>query len=205
MEHELIARAKAGDQDAFARLMEQYQRPIYNLTLRMSGRPEDAEELTQTAFFKAWQGLSRFQEDSSFFTWLYRLATNATIDFLRHEKRRFAVLNAIPLHTEEGNSLELPDLRNAPEDKAMEADLKDSLKAALGTLSHEHREVLLMREVDGLSYQEIADMMDLELGTVKSRIARARLALRKILTENGTYYDSAPSKETKREKEVESR
>ncbi len=189
-----VQRARAGDQDAFAELVRLYQRPIYNLALRMAGNPEDAEELTQTAFLNAWRGLPRFQEEASFFTWLYRLATNACIDFLRHEKRRYTVLQTVSLDDEERQvATQLPDYRNAPEERALQRDLHETLTRAIQALSLEHREILIQREIDGLSYQEIAELLDLELGTVKSRIARARLALRRILEKEGNYFERPAS------------
>jgi len=193
----LVRRAQTGDQDAFAELVRLYQRPIYNLAFRMTGNPEDAEELAQTAFVNAWRGLPRFQEDASFFTWLYRLATNACIDFLRHEKRRYAVLQTVSLDDEERQATAmLPDYRNAPEEMALKRDLHETLNKAIGALSFEHREILIQREIDGLSYQEIAELLDLELGTVKSRIARARLALRRILEDDGNYFERSSSEKT---------
>lgn len=193
----LVRRARKGDQDAFAELVRLYQRPIYNLAFRMTGNPEDAEELTQNAFLNAWRGLERFQEEASFFTWLYRLATNACIDFLRHEKRRYAVLQTVSLDDEERQvAALLPDYRNAPEERALQRDLQETLTRAMHSLSHEHREILMQREIDGLSYQEIAELLNLELGTVKSRIARARLALRRILEEEGNYFDRPASEQT---------
>ncbi len=192
-EHALIAKAKQGDQDAFAALVERYQRPIYNLTLRMSRNQEDAEDLTQIAFLNAWHGLSRFQEDASFFTWLYRLATNASIDFLRRQTRRSTVFQTVPFEETVQSNLQFPDSRNEPETKFLEADLRSTIEDGLRSLSEEHSEILTMRELDGLSYQEIAELKDLELGTVKSRIARARLALRKALLQNGNYFEQRPS------------
>ncbi|MBP1757946.1 MAG: polymerase subunit sigma [Firmicutes bacterium] len=197
----LVKLAREGDQDAFAQLVQLYQRPIYNLAFRMTGNPEDAEELTQTAFLNAWRGLGRFQEDATFFTWLYRLATNACIDFLRHEKRRFTVLQTVSLDDEERQTAAyLPDYKNAPEERALQRDLHETLSKAMQALSHEHREILIQREIDGLSYQEIAELLDLELGTVKSRIARARLALRRILEAQGNYFERSASEEAKASK-----
>lgn len=196
-EHALIRQAQQGDQNAFAALMETYQKPIFNLAYRMAGNPQDAEELCQTAFFNAWRGLSHFQFDSSFFTWLYRLTKNACIDFIRHEKRRMVVLNTVSIQDEDGPVTQLPDHGATPEEAALQGDLHQILQQGLATLSPEHRDILLMREMEGLSYQEISEAVGLELGTVKSRIARARLALRKVLLESGNYFAPPSSNETK--------
>lgn len=198
----LVTKAKNGDEDAFAALMSLYEKPIYNLSLRMTRKPEDAEELTQTAFLKAWHALPNFQEDASFFTWLYRLATNACIDFLRYENRRQVVLQTVSLDDMEHPSSHVPDHRYSPEEKALQHDLQKSIMDALNSLSHEHREILLQREIDGLSYQEISDLLHLEIGTVKSRIARARLALRQVLLREGNYFESVSSDSTEANREV---
>lgn len=192
-EHLLVKQAQQGSEDAFAALMALYEKPIYNLTLRMSGSPEDAEELTQTAFLKAWRALSGFQEDASFFTWLYRLATNTCIDFIRRKKRRAPVLQTISLDQEDHPTVSLSDHRNSPEETVFQNDTRQTILNALNSISQEHREILLQREIDGLSYQEIADILNLELGTVKSRIARARLALRQVLVRDGNFISSAAS------------
>lgn len=192
-EHDLIKEAQQGDQDAFETLMTLYQKPIYNLTLRMTKKPQDAEELTQTAFLKAWHALPNFQEDASFFTWLYRLATNACIDFLRHENRRNVVLQTISLDDEDHPFSHVPDHRYSPEEQALEHDLRQTILSALNSLSYEHREILMQREIDGLSYQEISELLHLEIGTVKSRIARARLALRQVLLREGNFFEQTSS------------
>lgn len=187
-EEELIAKAAQGDQDAFAGLLELHQGKVYGLTLRLTGSPEDAMELTQETFFNAWRGLPNFHADSKFSTWLYRLATNATIDFLRREKRRRAV-SVVPLAQEDDpdRALDIPDRRFTPQGELERRELQEAIQRGLEQLSFEHRQVLVLREVNGLSYGEIAQIVGIEEGTVKSRIARARLALRKILLADGNF------------------
>ena len=193
-EWELVQRAKQGDEESFAALVEQNQGRIYNLALRMTGNPDDALELSQEAFLNAWKGLGKFQGDSSFATWLYRLTSNVCIDFLRREKRRSALSMTISLDDEEeARQAELPDERFSPHVEAERRERQETLRAGLATLSAEHRRVLILRELEGLSYGEIAQVLGLEEGTVKSRIARARLALRNYLKKQGNFFDSSTS------------
>lgn len=187
-EQELVLRAQQGDDEAFAQLMRDNEKRIYNLTLRMTGNPEDAMDLAQDTFLNAWKGLKFFKGDSAFSTWLYRLASNACIDFLRKQKRRQDICVPLAADSEENDRLpEVPDDRFRPDTQLEQQELRRAMEHGLGQLSLEHRQVLVMREVNGLSYQEIGDILDLEAGTVKSRIARARISLRKILLKSGNF------------------
>ena len=188
-EQELVERAKRGDETAFEALVTDNEKRIYNLCRRLVGNPEDAAELTQEAFLNAWRGLGRFQGESSFSTWRYRLASNACIDFLRKEKRRQSLSMTVSLDDdEEERQVELPDERYAPEGELERAEARRAVAEGLEKLTAEHRQVLVMRELNGLSYAEIGTVLGLEEGTVKSRIARARNALRKVLTEQGNFF-----------------
>ncbi len=187
-----VRAARGGDPDAFARLVEQHEGRIYRLALRMTLSPDDAAELTQEAFLSAWRALPSFRGRSSFSTWLYRLAYNACIDFLRREKRRRAIF-ADPIETWAGDIREEPDGRSDPARLLERQSDREAVRAGLAALSEAHRQVLTLRELEGLSYAEIADLIGVSEGTVKSRLNRARLALREILSRQGNFFAADPS------------
>ena len=196
-DRELVARAGAGDQEAFEQLVRDNQNRVYSLAVRLVGDREEAADLAQEAFLRAWQGLAAFQGESSFATWIYRLTTNVCIDYLRRKKRRQEVEPAVSLDDEDSGWAEPADAGQDPQRKLEEAERSRALSRGLERLPEHQRQVLVMRELSGLSYQEIGAATGLDLGTVKSRIARARLALRKILLEDGNFFDSPSSKSTK--------
>ena len=181
-ERELIRRAGQGDQEAFRQLVETYQAPAYRLALRMCGGDAAlAEDAAQEAFLAAWRGLPRFRGDSRFSTWLYRLTTNAAIDWLRREKRHRGM--------DDVTELELPDDGPGPQDQAEQAETQQTVRRALGQLSEEHRQVLLLRYMQELDYAEIAAALEISEGTVKSRISRAKMRLRELLDGSGNLFD----------------
>ena len=196
----LVIQAKNGSREAFSSLMELHQGRVYNLALRMTGSPEDAADLSQEAFLNAWRGLSSFQGNSSFSTWVYRLASNACIDFLRRRKRQQQAESPISLDDEEAPCPEPADPRGTPEEELERQELRRAVERGLQALPDHHRQILIMRELSGLSYQEISAVLGLDLGTVKSRIARARLALQKIFLEDGNFSEVPASNITKRKK-----
>lgn len=194
-DQELVAAAQQGDQAAFGVLVEKYQAMAYSLAFRMLGDSEDAADAVQDAFLNAWRALESFQGQSAFSTWLYRLTSNACIDFLRRAKRRAAVSMTVSDEDEDApHETEVPDERWSPERELEREENRRAVRDGLASLSPEHREVLVLRELEGLSYQEIAQALDLEEGTVKSRIARARLALRDFLVKSGNFSFPSSSK-----------
>lgn len=177
----LVFLAQQGDGEAFALLVQRHQKMVYNLALGKTGSHHDAEEITQNAFLKAWQGLPQFQGKAAFSSWLYRLTLNAATDFLRQRGRHAKVVSL-----SDPDLPPIPDQSPTPEERsAAEAD-RQALWQAIEALPEQQRTILLLREIDGLSYKEIALALDLEEGTVRSRLSRSRKVLRKLLwkTEN---------------------
>ena len=192
---ELVRAAAGGDEEAFAQLVALHEKKVYNLALRMCGNPEDAADAAQDAFLAAWKGLPNFRGEAGFSTWLYRLTSNAAIDQLRKGKRQREEASL-----DDGDlPLDVPDRQPGPQEAAESAELQRAVADGLRELSEDHRQILLLREYQGLSYDEIAQALEVDLGTVKSRISRARRALRKILLERGNLSGYLPSKQTEKE------
>ncbi len=180
-EKSLVALAKDGDETAFSKLVEENQQRVYRLAFRMTGNHEDALDVSQEAFFKAWRALPNFKGESSFSTWIYRLTSNTAIDLLRKKQRTPYDSLTSTFEGEEGTELLVPDTKVSPEEALIHKELGGMIEEGLATLPPHYQEVLVMREMEGLSYQEISTTLDLYLGTVKSRIARGRGRLRKFL------------------------
>ena len=190
-ERELIARLQKRDETAFEELLRQYEKKVYTLCFRMCGSSEDAEEAAQDAFLALWRGIDRFRQESSLSTWIYRLASNACIDTLRRRKKQ----NAVSLDDEE-LFVDAVDTSPQPQEAAERREAQKLLQEGLMSLPEEYRKVLILREIEGLSYTEIAESASLELGTVKSRISRGRALLRNFLSGNGNFFEITSSKVT---------
>ena len=198
-EAKIIRAVMDGNTNAFEDLVLEYQKQVYHITLKMTGSEEDAFDLSQETFLKAYRSLSAFRGEASFGTWLYRMAANICIDFLRKKKRGGEKLISLDEEEEEGRRpLELPDLRYEPQNALEKKEIRESVRAGLQKLPHEQRLILVLRDVEGFSYQEIADTLKIELGTVKSRIFRARAHLARLLTEDGNFLKRNASEETER-------
>ena len=191
-ERELIARLQKRDEAAFEELIRQYEKKVYTLCFRMCGNSEDAEEAAQDAFLALWRGIDRFRQESSLSTWIYRLATNACIDTLRRRKKQSG---SVSLDDEE-LFVDAVDTSPQPQETVEHREEQQLLQEGLSALPEEYRKVLILREIEGLSYTEIAESASIELGTVKSRISRGRSLLRNFLSGNGNFFEIASSKVT---------
>jgi len=188
-ESELIGRVRGGDTNAFEDLVLENQKNVYNLAYKMTGNEEDALDISQEAFLKAYRQLEGFRGESRFSVWLYRLTYNLCIDFLRKKPRSNVVSLSFQGEDDETHDIEIPDVRNLPEDNVMRLELRESIAEGISGLSPQHKEILVMREITGMSYIEIAETLNISDGTVKSRLARARLSLADFLVRKGTLPD----------------
>jgi len=189
-ELEIIKNVLDGDNNAFEELFMANQKNVYNLALKMTGNEEDALDISQEAFLKSYRQLSGFRGESRFSVWLYRLTYNLCIDFLRKKPRAKIVSLTFQDENDDSQDLEIPDLRSLPEESLFRKEMRESIAESINELNPKHREILVMREITGMSYDEIADTLNLSEGTVKSRLARARLNLANILVRKGTFPES---------------
>ncbi len=174
-----------GDVNAFEAIVREYEKSVFNLALRMSGNREDALDISQDSFLKVYNSLHSFRGESKFSVWLYRIVSNTCLDFLRSRSRRAE--DSLSVDDGESGSAEreIRDERYAPERQFERRLTRDALQRGLNTLPEEQRKILLLRELQGLSYEEIGRVLSIESGTVKSRIFRARKKLCEFLAEDG--------------------
>jgi RNA polymerase sigma-70 factor, ECF subfamily len=175
---DLINRFKEGDTSVFGEIVLKYQDKVYNLCRHMLRNAEDAEDAAQDVFLKAYQALPKFQPDASLYTWLYRIATNTCIDY-----KKKPIFESLFGDSGEGERLihERPSDAPSPEKLYHSKQIDDALQESLGMLSPKLRAIIILKEIEDLSYEEIADALEISLGTVKSRIARAREKLQKLM------------------------
>ena len=192
---QLIEKVKAGQTEAYGELVRKYQDRVFNACWRICGHLEDARDLTQEAFLKAYEGFATFRQQSGFYTWIFRVAVNLALSQRRNAKRRRAVsldqscevtgTQADRLAQRVGQRTESSD----PAHSASEAELQGFVARALQKLEDDHRAVVVLRDIEGLDYQEIGEVLDIPPGTVKSRLHRARMALRQAILPRLTRED----------------
>jgi len=177
----LVERVKAGDKHAFDLLVLKYQHRIIKLIMRYVRDPSEAMDVSQEAFLKAYRAIPNFRGDSAFYTWMYRIAINTAKNHLVAASRRPLEYAADISETEDFEWHSSLQDANSPEEQAIGDDLRRSMEATIASLPEELRAALTLRELDGLTYDEISQVMDCPVGTVRSRIFRAREALDKII------------------------
>jgi RNA polymerase sigma-70 factor (ECF subfamily) len=185
-DRELVARAQKGDRDAFRGLFERYSRRAYSLALGVVRNPDDALDVVQDAFIKAHRHLDKFEGQASFYTWLYRIVMNLAIDHIRKHRRQ-KIVDFSDASVEDGGLGEeslIPRIIGGNPGRAlMDKEIRDRIATALDELSDNHRAVLVMRELEGLSYEEMAAAMGCSKGTIMSRLFHARRNMQKRLVD----------------------
>lgn len=172
----LIRAAQHGDVDAFAEIVRRYERRLRLVLLRVLGDERDVEEATQDAFVQAWRNLDRYRGEAAVFTWLYRIGVNEALARRRRKRHE-----TVDLETSESESARYVRRDTQPEASAESADVRTQVLAALRTLPEDHREAVVLRDIAGLSNEEVADALGLSVAAAKSRIHRGRLQLRVLL------------------------
>lgn len=183
-EMELVRRARKGDLPAYDELVRRYQERIYATVYHMTANHEDANDLAQEAFIKAFQALRSFKGGSSFYTWIYRIAVNKTINFLKQRRNKSQMsLDDLDFNAEHDPDLVALISEKTPRREVGLAELQEKLNAAMLRLSEPHRLVVTLHDVQGLSHEEIAEIMDCNIGTVRSRLFYARQQLQAYLSD----------------------
>ncbi|HZY62246.1 MAG TPA: sigma-70 family RNA polymerase sigma factor [Edaphobacter sp.] len=184
----LVADLKAGSEQAFALLIAQYHQPLYSLIARSINDPADAADITQEVFIKVFRSIRGFHGEASLRTWLYRIALHEASNqrrwWSRHKKQEITIDS--PLEEDDGNnntclSATLADDSNSPFDNVAQSEIREHVEAALRQVPEAFRTVLVLREIEGFAYEEIAEILNVNIGTVKSRLTRGRAALRTLL------------------------
>lgn len=186
----LIAALKQGDRDAFEQLVLKYQRQVYNHCLRMVYDEEESYDLSQEIFLRVYRNIANYQHNFSFYTWLYRITVNCCIDYLRKRKRQpVCVSLSQPAPGDNardpGREQDFPDETYLPDKTALNRELSHVLQRAMARLSPKLREIIVLKEIEGFSYEEISEILNCSRGTVKSRLFRARERMKDLL---GPYF-----------------
>jgi len=195
-ERSLIQNVINGDRDAYEALVLAHQKNVYNLALKMTKSEEDALDISQETFFKAYRQLERFRGDSKLSVWLYRMTYNLCIDFLRKQSRsKLFSISRDDDNESDTNEFDIPDFRDLPEDNVIRSENREAILESIEELPENQRRIFIMREVTGMSYTDMSHILKISMGTVKSRLARARLNLANILISKGTFPETYRQKE----------
>ena len=185
----LLKRAQKGDMDSFEQLIEKYQLKAYNIAYRLMGNEEDAKDALQESFIKVYNSLDKFRGDSKFYTWVYRIVSNTCHDLLKKNSKNKKVISLTNyLNKEDGETRDIEDPGHTVEEIVENKEKSKDILAALNKLSDTHKEILIFRDVQGFSYEEIGDILNCTEGTVKSRISRARMKLKEIILKDMEHY-----------------
>ncbi len=183
-EKEIIRLCKEGDRDAFNELFEKYENRVINIAYGMLSDRDDACDAAQEVFIKVYRNISLFRENSLLSTWIYRITSNVCNDILRKRQRSANTISINAALDDDGRTKELPDSAPLPEEFAEHNEAQRAVRKAISELSDEYREIITLCDIEDMSYDDIANVLNCPVGTVKSRLNRARKSLRKILSDS---------------------
>lgn len=180
----LVHASLSGDSEAFGELVKKYEKLIYNTSYQLIGNPDDAFDVSQETFIKAYRSLGSFRGDSKFSTWLYKICQNAARDYIRSKSRQKTV--SLTVNDDDDTKevqLDIPDddISSQPDRSLEREEIRTVVREAIAKLSEDHKNVIVLRDIEGYSYEDISEILNLEIGTVKSRLNRARLAIKDFL------------------------
>lgn len=192
-EEELVKRIKNGDVEVFEKIIELYERKVFSLIYQMVKNENEVEDLAQEVFIKVYSNISKFNGNSSLYTWIYKITTNLCIDHLKKKKEVIYLDEKLKL--EDGEvELQLKSEEKGQDELCEEKELKEKLDKCIDRLPEKQKAMIILRDIKGLSYEEIAYITNTKIGTIKSQINRARLKLRDLLEKDGTFIDYIESK-----------
>lgn len=191
-DEELVEKVKNGDIDAFEKIIEAYESKVFGVIYHMINDKNEVEDIAQEVFIKVYKNLHKFQGNSSLYTWIYRITVNLCLDVIKSKKKVIYLDDTIK--TEDGEiDRELPSNEKTGEEIYEEKELKDIMRKCISKLPEKQRAMVILRDIKGLSYEEISEITNIKLGTVKSQINRARIKLKELLEADGTLMEYVES------------
>lgn len=191
-DEELVKRVKSGDIDAFEDIIAKYEKRVFSLIYNVLKNENEIEDVAQEVFVKVYKNIGKFQGNSSLYTWIYRITTNLCFDYIKKRKEVIYVDEKLQLDDSEVE-FQLPSDEKLQDELYEEKELKEKLQKAISKLPDKQQMMIILRDIKGLSYEEISEVLEMKLGTVKSQINRARLKLKEILEDDGTFLDYVES------------
>lgn len=191
-DEELLKKVKNGDVDAFEEIIAKYEKKVFSLIYNMLKNDNDIEDIAQEVFVKVYRNIDEFRGNSSLYTWIYRITTNLCLDYIKKQKSVIYIDEKI--QTDDGEvDFQLPSEEKLQDELYEEKELKQKLEKSIAKLPDKQRVMIVLRDIKGLSYEEISEILEIKLGTVKSQINRARLKLKELLEKDGTFLDYVES------------
>jgi RNA polymerase sigma-70 factor (ECF subfamily) len=192
-EYEIVALAKNGDHNAFEQIVTTYEKKVYNMALRYTGNPEDALDICQEVFLRVYRFLPKYRGESTLSTWIYRVTMNVCHD-MSGNRTNIYELSLDSKADDDEPTAEIADRRYDPEKEFEKKQTRQLVQQAISMLDSDHRDVIIMRDINGLSYDEISRVLQVSSGTVKSRISRAREKMKNFLIKSGNFFEEMQSK-----------